>query len=205
MSHQGHLQCATLASWAPWHRDLLTRGNDPHRDLGGPRSSSSHLNPFLTDCKLIKVEHGCLDDVHRWQHREANVDGVAPLGIQHHHHFLSISNFLQRGQGAGWQPGRGLTFVNTPWDVGVNHTYALIIITPHPILPTESQGSSYPSSTQHGGDSALRLQQPPKALACRYLGSWHLFCTGLKEMLQFGSVDLNVLQGCPQCRLPKPA
>lgn len=42
----------------------------------------SYLDALLVESVLIKVEDGRLDGAGRRQHGQANVDGVAPLGIQ---------------------------------------------------------------------------------------------------------------------------
>lgn len=43
----------------------------------------SHLDALLVESVLVKVEDGRLDGAGRGQHGQADVDGVAPLGIQH--------------------------------------------------------------------------------------------------------------------------
>lgn len=43
---------------------------------------ASYLDALLVECVLVKVEDGRLDGAGRGEHGQANVDGVAPLGIQ---------------------------------------------------------------------------------------------------------------------------
>lgn len=42
----------------------------------------SHLYALLVERVLVKVEDGRLDGARRRKHRQTDVDGVAPLGIQ---------------------------------------------------------------------------------------------------------------------------
>lgn len=44
--------------------------------------SVSHLYALLVERVLVKVEDGRLDSARRRQHRQTDVDGVTPLGIQ---------------------------------------------------------------------------------------------------------------------------
>lgn len=43
---------------------------------------ASYLDALLVERVLVKVEDGRLDGAGRGQHGQADVDGVAPLGIQ---------------------------------------------------------------------------------------------------------------------------
>lgn len=51
---------------------------------GSQETQNSHLNPFLVNCKFIEVDNCRLDDVYGRQRCQADVDGIAPLGIQDH-------------------------------------------------------------------------------------------------------------------------
>ena len=42
----------------------------------------SYLYALLVERVLVKVKYGCLDRSRRRQHRQSDVDGVTPLGIQ---------------------------------------------------------------------------------------------------------------------------
>lgn len=42
----------------------------------------THLYAFFADCIFVKVQDGRLDDVHSGEDGKANVNGIAPLGVQ---------------------------------------------------------------------------------------------------------------------------
>lgn len=125
------------------------------RASGGLSFSCAHLNPFLIDCKLIEVEHSCLDDVHRRQYREANVDSIAPLGVQHHNHLLPIDGLLQRGQDRWGQESKGLP---SRKHNGQNELIRDLVIsqthTPSITVPAKSPSCRYTSSAEGSGGSA---------------------------------------------------
>lgn len=69
----------------------------------------SHLDALLVERILIEVEDGRLDGARRRQNRQADVDGVTPLGIQNDDllslavrcRFLEHTIIIQRGSQLG--------------------------------------------------------------------------------------------------------
>lgn len=88
-----------LASWASWifcfsssvgiivrifwGRNGVSWVEDEPRFLPLPPTRCvAHLYALLVEGVLVKVEDGRLDRARRRQHRQPDVDGVAPLGVQ---------------------------------------------------------------------------------------------------------------------------